>query len=455
MHKIVQVISVLGRGENMYFHGTMRVNEQGHLEIGGVDTLELVKRFGTPLYVYDVSLIRERARGFKETFEELGVTAQVAYASKAFSTIAMAQLVNEEGLSLDVVSGGELYTALAAKFPPERIHFHGNNKSKAELEMALKNEIGCIVVDNFHEMDLLNTLCETMNTSANILLRVTPGIEAHTHDYILTGQEDSKFGFDLQNGQAEQALKIALDSTKMKVLGIHCHIGSQIFETKGFIMAAQKIFEKLYDWKESLGFEAEVLNLGGGFGIRYTNEDKPLPASQYVKEIILEVQKQIEKYELSMPEIWIEPGRSLVGDSGTTLYQIGSRKEVPNIRQYVAVDGGMSDNIRPALYQAKYEAVLANRVLDKVDETVTIAGKCCESGDMLIWDLPLPKSDSDDVLAVFCTGAYGYAMANNYNRIPRPAVVFVENGEAKLVVKRETYEDLIRMDLSIKETIRN
>lgn len=438
----------------MYFHGTMKVNAKGHLEIGEIDTTELAKQFGTPLYVYDVSLIREKAREFKETFENLGIAAQVAYASKAFSTIAMVQLVNEEGLSLDVVSGGELYTALAAEFPPERIHFHGNNKSKDELEMALQNEIGCIVVDNFHELDLLNSLCETMNISANILLRVTPGIEAHTHDYILTGQEDSKFGFDLQNGQAERALKIALESPKMNILGIHCHIGSQIFETKGFIVAAQKIFEKLYDWKETLGYEAKVLNLGGGFGIRYTDEDKPLPAPQYVKEIIQEVQKQIDQYELTMPEIWIEPGRSLVGDSGTTLYKIGSRKEVPNIRQYVAVDGGMSDNIRPALYQAKYEAVLANRVLDKVEEIVSIAGKCCESGDMLIWDIPLPKSDSNDLLAVFCTGAYGYAMANNYNRIPRPPVVFVENGEAKLVVRRETFADLIRMDLSIKETIR-
>jgi len=439
----------------MYFHGTMRVNENGHLEIGGVDTVWLAQKFGTPLYVYDVTLIRERARGFKQTFENLGVTAQVAYASKAFSSVAMAQLANEEGLSLDVVSGGELYTALAAEFPPDRIHFHGNNKSKAELEFALQKGVGCIVVDNFYELELLKSLCEDLKISTKILLRVTPGIEAHTHDYILTGQEDSKFGFDLQNGQAEQALKDALNSSKIEMLGIHCHIGSQIFETKGFVVAAQKIMEKLHEWKGKLGYEAKVLNLGGGFGIRYTDEDKPLPAAQYVAEIIQEVQKQSINYALKMPEIWIEPGRSLVGDAGTTIYKIGSRKEVPNIRQYIAVDGGMSDNIRPALYHAKYEAVLANRVQEKTEETVSIAGKCCESGDMLIWDLPLPKSKSDDLLAVFCTGAYGYAMANNYNRIPRPAVVFVENGKAKLVVRRETYEDLIRMDLSLKETITN
>lgn len=441
-------------GTEMYFHGTTKVNEKGHLEIGGVDTIELAQKYGTPLYVYDVALIRERARGFKNTFDELGIKAQVAYASKAFSTVAMIQLAEEEGLSLDVVSGGELYTALVAGFPVHKIHFHGNNKSRAELEMALEHQIGCIVVDNFHELDLIDSICSEKNVKTNILLRVTPGIEAHTHDYILTGQEDSKFGFDLQNGQAEKALQIALNSNFVEVLGVHCHIGSQIFDTTGFVLAARKIFEKLKEWKDRLSYEPKVLNLGGGFGIRYTEEDDPIPASQYVKEIINEVKKQVSAYSMKMPEIWIEPGRSLVGDAGTTLYQIGSRKDVPNVRHYVAVDGGMSDNIRPALYNAKYEAVLANKPLAKADETVSIAGKCCESGDMLIWDLPLPKADSDDILAVFCTGAYGYSMANNYNRIPRPAVVFVENGESMLVVKRETYEDLVRNDLPLKERVR-
>jgi diaminopimelate decarboxylase len=439
----------------MYFHGTMKVNEKGHLEIGGMDTVDLAGQFGTPLYVYDVALIRERARGFKQTFDKLGIKAQVAYASKAFSTVAMVQLVDEEGLSLDVVSGGELYTALAADFPPERIHFHGNNKSREELEMALKNQVGCIVVDNFYELELLEEICESLAARTKILLRVTPGIEAHTHDYILTGQEDSKFGFDLQNGQAETALQKALNSSWIETLGLHCHIGSQIFDTTGFILAAKKIFEKMAEWKEKHAYEPIVLNLGGGFGIRYTEDDDPIHASQYVEEIIGEVKKQAEHYSMKMPEIWIEPGRSLVGDAGTTLYQTGSRKEVPNVRNYLAVDGGMSDNIRPALYQAKYEAVLANRVLDKPEETVSIAGKCCESGDMLIWDLPLPKAGDQDLLAVFCTGAYGYSMANNYNRIPRPPVVFIENGEAKLVVKRETYEDILRLDLPINEKIKN
>ncbi|WP_223591578.1 diaminopimelate decarboxylase [Neobacillus bataviensis] len=434
----------------MFFYGTTGVNKNGNLEIGGVDALELAQQFGTPLYVYDVALMRERARGFKQTFDDQQVKAQVAYASKAFSTVAMVQLAEEEGLSLDVVSGGELYTAIAAGFPVERIHFHGNNKSREELEMALEHRIGCIVIDNFYEMELLKAICLEKKANVNILLRITPGIEAHTHDYILTGQEDSKFGFDLQNGQAEQALTSALQFEHFNVLGLHCHIGSQIFETTGFLLAAKKIVERMSDWKNKLSFEAEVLNLGGGFGIRYTKEDEPIPPAQYVSEIIKEVKNLTAQYSLKMPEIWIEPGRSLVGDAGITLYRVGSSKEVPGVRKYLAVDGGMSDNIRPALYHAKYEAVLANKPLAQPNETVSIAGKCCESGDMLIWDLPLPETDDEDILAVFCTGAYGYSMSNNYNRIPRPAVVFVENGKATLVVKRESYEDLIRHDLPLR-----
>ncbi|MGM0899956.1 diaminopimelate decarboxylase [Mesobacillus maritimus] len=437
----------------MQLHGTAKVNDRGHLEIGGMDTVALVEQYGTPLYVYDVALIRERAQSFKKTFEALGVKAQVAYASKAFSTVAMVQLADEEGLSLDVVSGGELYTAIAAGFPADKIHFHGNNKSLEELDMAIEKEIGCFVVDNFYELELLDELCRSREKVVNILLRVTPGIEAHTHDYILTGQDDSKFGFGLLNGQADEAISIGLNSKNLNLLGVHCHIGSQIFETTGFLVAAKKIFEKLKQWKDEKSFEAKVLNLGGGFGIRYTKEDDPIPASQYVEEIIDEVRKHADRYQMSMPEIWIEPGRSMVGDAGTTLYRVGSRKEVPSVRQYLAVDGGMSDNLRPALYQAKYEAILANKALVEPEETVSIAGKCCESGDMLIWDLPLPKSESADILAVFCTGAYGYSMANNYNRIPRPPVVFVENGKARLVVKRESYEDMVRLDLPLKEII--
>lgn len=430
--------------------GTVNVNAEGHLEIGGVDTLKLAEKYGTPLYVYDVALIRDRARGFKKTFEELGVKAQVAYASKAFSAVAIYQLMAEEGLSLDVVSGGELYTAIKAGFPAERIHFHGNNKSVEEIHMALDYGIGCFVIDNYYEISLLEDILIERNEKASVLIRVTPGIEAHTHDYILTGQDDSKFGFGLTNGQAEAAIKQVLHaSAAFDLIGLHCHIGSQIFETTGFKLAARRIMDKLVEWHQTLGFDSKVLNLGGGFGVRYTAEDEPLEPSEYVRQIMEEVRDVANANDIAIPEIWIEPGRSLVGEAGTTLYKVGSRKEVPGIRNYVAVDGGMSDNIRPALYDAHYDAVLAANPEKVPEEKVAIAGKCCESGDMLIWDLPLPKSNAGEILAVFCTGAYGYAMASNYNRIPRPPVVFVEDGVDKLVVARETYENLVQNDLSL------
>lgn len=434
----------------MYRHGTSKINDQGHLEIGGVDVLDLKNQFGTPLYVYDVALIRERANEFVQAFKKRNIKAQVAYASKAFSCVAMVQLANDLDLSLDVVSGGELHTALVAGFPVERIHFHGNNKSYSEIDMAVKAEIGCFVVDNFYEIELLKEITQKHNKKVSVLLRITPGVEAHTHDYISTGQEDSKFGFDLLSGQALEAVQQVEDHEFLQLLGVHCHIGSQIFETTGFVMAVEKVFSYLAEWKQQLNYTPQVVNLGGGFGIRYTKEDTPLPVSQYVDATIDAVIEQSEKLGIEIPEIWIEPGRSLVGDAGTTLYTIGSKKEIPEVRHYLSVDGGMTDNLRPALYQAKYEAIIANRANEVSQETYSIAGKCCESGDMLIWDISLPFGKPGDILAVFCTGAYGYSMSNNYNRIPRPAIVFVENGEATLVVKRETYEDLIQHDLTIK-----
>lgn len=437
----------------MYLHGTSTINEVGHLEIGGVSTVDLANQFGTPLFVYDVALMRNRARAFKQTFENHQVKAQVAYASKAFSTIAMINLVAEEGLSLDVVSAGELYTALAANFPAERIHFHGNNKSIQEIKMGIEAGIGCFVADNFYELSLLEQIAAEANKKVPVLLRISPGIEAHTHDYIMTGQVDSKFGFDLASGQVEEAIEITMNSTHLELLGIHSHIGSQIFETTGFLMTVDKIFAAIEKWSNEISYVPQVLNLGGGFGIRYTEEDDPIAPENYVAAIIDQVKSHVDHLQINMPELWIEPGRSIVADAGTTLYSVGSSKEIPNVRKYLAVDGGMADNLRPALYQAKYEAILANRVNDPAEETVSIAGKCCESGDMLIWDLPLPKANVGDILAVFCTGAYGYSMANNYNRIGRPAVVFVENGEAQLVVQRESYDDLIRLDLPYKSKL--
>lgn len=435
----------------MHLYGTQSIDEQGQLTIGGTSAMTLANTYGTPLFVYDTALIKERARAFMQTFESAGVKAQVAYASKAFSSIAMYQLAAKEGLSLDVVSGGELYTAIHAGFPVERIHFHGNNKSDEELIFALDSRIGCIVVDNFYEIDQLKRLTMFKKMNINILLRVTPGIEAHTHDYITTGQADSKFGFDLNNGQADQAFQLVKDDPYIHLLGMHCHIGSQIFDTVAFSLAAKKLIGKMIAWKAQFDFICPVLNLGGGFGIRYTEEDKPLQPAVYVEDMMKSIQTEIGLLEYPMPEIWIEPGRSLVGDAGTTLYTIGSQKEVPGVRNYLAVDGGMSDNIRPALYQAKYDAAVANKMTAKSTTTYTVAGKCCESGDKLIEKITLPKVEAGDTLAVFCTGAYGYSMASNYNRLPRPAVVFVEQGQHRIVIKRETYQDLIRLDCSLEE----
>ncbi|GEM04465.1 diaminopimelate decarboxylase [Halolactibacillus miurensis] len=425
----------------------VEVNEKGHMVFAGRDVVELAQTFQTPLFVYNVEKIRKNAKAFVDGFKSLGVKAQVAYASKAFSSVAMLQVAKQEGLSLDVVSQGELYTAMKAGFPMEKVHLHGNNKSREELKMALEQRIGCIVIDNFHDIALLKELLVDYDGTMDVLLRVTPGIEAHTHDYILTGNEDSKFGFDLKN-QAKQAYDQIKQIDRLHLKGLHCHIGSQIFETDGFIMAVKRLYEVLVAWHVQDGFEATVLNLGGGFGIRYTDEDEPLPLDDYVSALVDEVTKEAHAHGLSLPEIWIEPGRAIVGDTAITLYEVGSKKEIPNVRNYVAVDGGMTDNIRPALYQAKYDAIIANKAHAPKTYPCSIAGKCCESGDMLIYDTLLPEVTPGDILAVFSTGAYGYSMASHYNRFTKPAVVFVEDGEAKLVVKRETYADVTQNDLS-------
>lgn len=437
----------------MHLHGTSRVNEKGHLEIGGCDTVHLAHQFGTPLYIYDESHIRQQCRQFIDAFKSYAGNAQVAYASKAFSTVAMCQLVEEEGLLLDVVSGGELYTALQANYPAHKIHFHGNNKTVDELEMALDAQIGCFIVDNFYELKLLHDLAFKREQKVNILLRVSPGVEAHTHEYITTGQEDSKFGFDLGSGQVHDALRQAVSMPYLDVLGLHSHIGSQIFDTTAFKLAIEKIASFIKEMSETLDWQLSVFNVGGGFGIRYTHEDSPLPIHTYVEAISEAITKAWNEIGQPLPEIWIEPGRSIVGEAGTTLYSVGAQKEVPNIRQYVSVDGGMSDNIRVALYQAQYDAYVANRMNEGKSDRYTVAGKLCETGDLLIKDIDLPKIVDGDLLAVTSTGAYGYSMASNYNRMCRPGVVFVKNNEATLVVKRETYDDLIRNDLPLKSHV--
>ncbi|KPL60336.1 diaminopimelate decarboxylase [Rossellomorea vietnamensis] len=425
---------------------TVDVNVQGDLTIGGMGTGELVERYGTPLMVYDEGLIRGNAKLFRTAFNESGLKYQVAYASKAFLCKEMVRLAEQENLSLDVVSGGELYTALEAGFPADRIHFHGNNKSEEELLMALEAEIGCFVVDSFLELELLHDLAKEREQDVQILIRVTPGVEAHTHEYITTGQEDSKFGFSISNGQAATAIGLAIRKPYFSLLGLHSHIGSQIFEQEGFDQAIMVLADFMHRIRIDLDLTMPVLNIGGGFGVRYTKEDKPLPIPTYVKGITDSVKTYFAKHEYPLPEVWVEPGRSMVAEAGTTLYKVGSKKIIPDVRTYVAIDGGMTDNIRPALYQAKYHAVLANRPNEECTELVSIAGKCCESGDMLIWDLMLPPTNYGDILAVFSTGAYGYSMASNYNRIPRPAVVFVENGGSRVVIERETYADLVRKD---------
>ena len=423
-----------------------QTNTQGHLIIGGVDALELAKKFGTPLVVYDVQKIKRQFQAFQNAFEKEQINYAISYASKAFATIAIYQVINKLGGHIDIVSGGELFTALKAGFPAAKISFHGNNKTPDELLMAVQNHVGVIILDNFTEIKLLGQILQEKNSQMQVMLRVTPGVSAHTHEYDQTGQEDSKFGFDIRSGQAEQAFLQVKANPQMELIGLHAHIGSQILAAEGFKLEVEKLMKLVNDWKQKYDYQPRVLNLGGGFGIRYTAQDDTLTAQTFISQIVQTVKKCAQISHLKIPAIWIEPGRSIVGEAGYSLYTIGTRKEVPRLLPYVSVDGGMGDNIRPALYQAQYEAVLAEKPQAEPVETVRLAGRYCESGDIIIDKLALPKSKPGDVIAVLATGAYGYSMAANYNRVPRPAVVFAENGQAQEVVTRETYADLVSHD---------
>lgn len=423
-----------------------QTNAAGHLVIGGVDALDLAKEFGTPLVAYDVTQIRHQFNALRDAFTKQHVSFAISYASKAFSAIAMYQLINQLDGHIDVVSGGELYTALKAGFPADRISFHGNNKTKTELIMAVQHHVGVIILDNFHEITLLKEVLATTDRQVQVMLRITPGVSAHTHEYDQTGQENSKFGFDVKSGQAEQAFLQVQENKQMRLIGIHAHIGSQILETAGFSLEVEKLMKLANKWSQKYDYQPSVINLGGGFGIRYTAQDQVLELATFVEQIVQTIRTCAQQYRLQVPEVWVEPGRSIVGAAGYSLYTIGSRKEVPGLLPYVAVDGGMGDNIRPALYQAKYEALLARDPVAKTVETVHLAGRYCESGDILINELPLPATKPGDVIAVLSTGAYGYCMASNYNRVPRPAVIFAENGQAQEVVTRETYDDLVSHD---------
>ena len=427
-----------------------QVNAAGHMTIGGVDTLKLAAQYQTPLMVYDVNQITEQVARFKKVFEENNVDYVVSYASKALAIKAIYQLLKPAGdhVHADVVSAGEMETAFQAGFPAARLTFHGNNKSKQELVMAVDHHVGMIVLDNFYEIDLLSKILQDHDATARVMLRITPGISAHTHQYTATGQVDSKFGFDLESGQADRALQKVLKTPRMDLCGIHAHIGSQIFELKGFEMAAEKLMDVIDHWQQDFGYQAQIINVGGGFGIRYVSGDHPLRPEEFVDAIVKTVKREAVRRHFPLPAIWIEPGRSIVGPAGYTLYTVGSRKDIPGLKPYVSVDGGMGDNIRPALYQAKYETVFAEDPARKADEHVRLAGKYCESGDILADDVPLPKTKPGDVLVMLDTGAYGYTMASNYNRNPRPAIVFVKDGRSQLVVKRETLDDLVHLDQS-------
>jgi diaminopimelate decarboxylase len=430
----------------MKLFGTMKV-ENNQLTIGGISAESLVKEYGSPLYVFDEALIREYCRDYRNYFKCEENNNRVAFAGKAFLNVQMCKLLNEENMCLDVVSGGELYTAHKAGFPLERVMFHGNNKTLDEIDLGVKLGVGNFVVDNYYEMDALDDAAKQYNKVQNIYLRITPGIEAHTHDYIKTGQIDSKFGFAPVGTVIEDAIKKAISLKNINLAGIHCHIGSQIFDLEPYEDAVEIMLELIRNIKENFGYLIKEIDFGGGFGIYYTREDEPRTTEEYCKTIINKVDEVCKRTGQDRPTLTIEPGRSIVANAGTTLYTIGAVKEIPGVRKYVSVDGGMTDNIRPALYNAEYECAIASRMEGEAEETVTVAGKCCESGDILLEHVKLPEIKSGDILAIATTGAYGYSMSSNYNRIPKPAVVMVKDNQARLVCRRESYEDLLKNDV--------
>jgi diaminopimelate decarboxylase len=408
-------------------------NEAGHLEIGGCDVTELAKEFGTPAYLFATAEMRNRARTYQKAFAAHTDRFEVLFASKALPVTAAYRLFAEEGLSVDVASGGELTMALTAGFDPARIYMHGNNKTDVELGLASRSGVGHLILDSFDEIDR----CErVLLKNQDVLIRVTPGIKPSTHSFIQTGQLDSKFGFGLEDGTAAKAIERVLASKRLNLVGLHFHIGSQIFEIEPFRLAVEALGELKGDW-------CRILDLGGGLGISYDEEDAPPPIEEYVN---LKVQAVRDVFGDSV-KILIEPGRSLVGTAGVTIYTIGTVKQIPGVRTYVAVDGGMSDNLRPMLYDAKYTATIANRAADPADTTVTVAGSHCESGDILIRDVELASPRVGDILLTPATGAYGHSMANNYNGMPRPPVIFCEDGDAQVVVRRETWDDLMKRDM--------
>lgn len=430
----------------MFLLGTQQINAEGHLEIGGCDTLELAETFGTPLFVMDEAEIRGKMRAMRAAFEAQDVNIQVTYASKAFPCLAIARIAAQEGLWIDVASAGELLTALRADFPAERIIFHGNNKSIEELEMAVQAGIGRVIVDNLAEIELLDNIARDYKVVQPIMLRLTPGVDPHTHRLISVGGVDTKFGMNISGGKAMEGLKLALAKSNLEVIGVGCHIGSQILDAEFFTLAATEMSKFLGTVQKELGVTFQELDLGGGLGIRYLPEHTPPSMEEYATTLVGTVRTLLQQNGVPMPTLAVEPGRSLVGEAGTTLYTVGTIKVIEGVRTYVSVDGGISDNPRPALYEAKYFVLNAGKASSAQDQKVAIAGKHCET-DVLIEEAYLANPEREDILAVYSTGAYNYAMASNYNRFRRPAVVLVNEGEADLIIERETLEDVLAHDL--------
>ena len=432
----------------MILHPHLDVNNEGHLTIGGLDTVELAKEYGTPAYIIDENVIRNNCRTYlKAATECFGADALPLYASKALCFTEIYKIAAEEGMGIDCVSGGELYTAKRAGFPAEKIYFHGNNKTDQDIKDAIDMGVGTFVVDNQDELDALSAEASKRGIKQRILLRITPGIDPHTHRAVITGNVDSKFGSAIVTGQAMQIVKNAIAAEGIDLAGIHCHIGSQIFELEPFSDAADIMARFIAEIKSECNYELRELNLGGGLGVRYTEDDREIDYAASIKSISEIVKGICEKHNIKMPRVILEPGRSLVAAAGITLYTVGSVKEIPGFKNYISVDGGMPDNPRYALYQSQYTAVIANRANESRDFRTTIAGRCCESGDLIGENMDIQKAKRGDILAVLVTGAYNYSMASNYNRLPRPPVILIKDGKARVAVRRETYEDIVRNDI--------
>ncbi len=426
----------------------LNINKSGNLQMGGCDLKKIAEEFGTPAYVMDEATIRKNCRAYTESIKKYYDGNGLAlYASKALSCKYIYNIIKDENMGIDVVSGGEMYTALKAGFPAEKIYFHGNNKTDAELKMAIENGIGRIIVDNETELISLNNIAAEHNVCANIMFRIKPGIDAHTHDFIMTGQIDSKFGVALETGEADEIIKKAIALDNINVTGLHCHIGSQIFELSPFELAAEKMMNFIADIKDKYGLEINELNLGGGFGCKYVDTDKPINYGNYMRAVSDVVKRVAKDRKIALPFILVEPGRSIVAEAGVTLYTIGSVKNIPGIRTFVSVDGGLGDNPRYIMYQAEYMAVSVENPTAVADNKITLAGRCCESGDLIGENMYLPDIKPGEVIAVLTTGAYNYSMSNNYNRLPRPPIVMIKDEKPILAVRRETYEDIIKCDL--------